>query len=59
MDLFAPEPIDQVVSEGMDSDGSSIPHEMLSLYRESLDKEIARKLSGINNQSGIMLFAMG
>ena len=42
-----PDAIDSAIQAGVDLDGSPIPSEMLSLYREVMDKENARKRSGV------------
>ena len=47
MDLSGPDSIDKAIQAGLDLDGSPIPAEMLSLYREVMDKENARKRSGV------------
>ena len=47
MDFSGPDAIDKAIESGLDLDGSSIPLEMLSLYREVMDKENARKRSGV------------
>ncbi len=47
MDFSGPESIDQAIEAGLDLDGSPIPIEMLNLYREVMDKEGARKRSGV------------
>ena len=47
MDFFGPDAIDKAIEEGLDLDGSPIPLEMLNLYREVMDKEGARKRSGV------------
>ena len=47
MDFSGPDAIDKAIKAGMDLDGSPIPSEMLILYREVMDKENARKRSGV------------
>ena len=47
MDFSGPDAIDKAIQEGLDLDGSLIPSEMLILYREVMDKENARKRSGV------------
>ena len=47
MDFSGPGAIDNAIEAGFDLDGSSIPVEMLKLYREAIEKEGARKRSGV------------
>ncbi len=47
MDFSGPDAIDKAIEAGFDLDGSSIPSEMLILYREVMDKENSRKRSGV------------
>ena len=47
MDFSGPDAIDRAIEAGKDLDGTSIPLEMLNLYREVMDKERARKRSGV------------
>ena len=47
MEFSGPDAIDKAISAGLDLDGTPIPPEMLSLYREVMDKENARKRSGV------------
>ena len=47
MDFSGPDAIDKAIEAGLDLDGSPIPLEMLNLYREVMDKEGARKRSGV------------
>ena len=47
MDFSGPDAIDNAIEVGLDLDGSKIPLEMLNLYREVMDKEGARKRSGV------------
>ncbi len=47
MDFSGPDAIDRAIKAGVDLDGSPIPLEMLALYREVMDKENARKRSGV------------
>ena len=47
MDFTGPDSIDKAIYAGLDLDGSPIPSEMLILYREVMDKENARKRSGV------------
>lgn len=47
MDLSGPDAIDKAIAAGIDLDGSALPAEMLSLYREVMDLEGQRKRSGV------------
>ena len=47
MDFSGPDAIDNAIQAGLDLDGTPIPSEMLALYREVMDKENARKRSGV------------
>lgn len=47
MDFSGPNAVDQAIAAGVDIDGSPIPTEMLILYKEVMDKEGARKRSGV------------
>ena len=47
MDFSGPDAIDKAIAAGLDLDGSPIPPEMLLLYIEVMDKENARKRSGV------------
>jgi len=47
VDFSGPNAIDKAINVGLDLDGSPIPSEMLILYREVMDKENARKRSGV------------
>ena len=47
MDFSGPDAIDKAIQAGLDLDGTPIPKEMLNLYREVMDKENARKRSGV------------
>ncbi len=47
MDFSGPNSIDKAIEAGLDLDGSTIPSEMLILYKEVMDKENARKRSGV------------
>ncbi len=47
MDFSGPDSIDKAIEAGLDLDGSPIPLGMLKLYREVMDKEGARKRSGV------------
>ena len=47
MNFSGPNAIDKAIDAGLDLDGSPIPSEMLILYREVMDKENARKRSGV------------
>ena len=47
MEFSGPDAIDNAIQAGLDLDGSSIPSEMLTLYTEVMDKENARKRSGV------------
>ena len=42
-----PDAIDTAIQSGVDFDGSPIPSEMLELYKEVMEKENARKRSGV------------
>ena len=47
MDFSGPDAIDKAIEAGLDLDGTPIPSEMLILYKEVMDKENARKRSGV------------
>ena len=47
MDFSGPNAIDKAIEAGLDLDGSPIPSKMLILYREVMNKENARKRSGV------------
>ena len=47
MDFSGPDAIDKAIQAGFDLDGTPIPSEMLNLYIEVMDKENARKRSGV------------
>ena len=47
MDFSGPDSIDKAIQAGLDLDGTPIPSEMLNLYTEVMDKENARKRSGV------------
>ena len=47
MEFSGPDAIDKAIQAGLDLDGTPIPSEMLALYREVMDKENARKRSGV------------
>ena len=47
MEFSGPDSIDKAIKAGLDLDGTPIPSEMLDLYREVMDKENARKRSGV------------
>ena len=47
MEFSGPDAIDNAIETGLDLDGSPIPLEMLTLYREVMHKENARKRSGV------------
>ena len=47
MDFSGPDSIDRAIEEGLDLDGSPLPLEMLNLYKEVMEKEGARKRSGV------------
>ena len=47
MDFSGPNAIDKAIEAGLDLDGSAIPSEMLTLYKEVMDKENSRKRSGV------------
>ena len=47
MDFSGPDAVDKAIAAGVDIDGSPIPSDMLKLYKEVMDKENARKRSGV------------
>ena len=47
MGFSGPGGIDRAIDAGFDLDGTPIPQEMLKLYKEVMDKEDARKRSGV------------
>ena len=47
MEFSGPDAIDNAIHAGLDLDGSPIPSEMLALYRDVMDRENARKRSGV------------
>ena len=47
MEFSGPDAIDKAIEAGLDLDGSSIPVEMIKLYQEVMEKEGARKRSGV------------
>ncbi len=47
MEFSGPDAIDNAIKVGLDLDGTPIPSEMLTLYREVMDKENARRRSGV------------
>ena len=47
MNFSGPNAIDKAIEAGVDLDGSPIPEGMLILYKEVMDKENARKRSGV------------
>tara|TARA_B100000131_G_C18057245_1_gene588983 strand:+ start:946 stop:1218 length:273 start_codon:yes stop_codon:yes gene_type:complete len=47
MDLFGSDAVDKAIKTGLDLDGSLIPPEMLKLYNKVMEKENARKRSGV------------
>ena len=47
MSFSGPDSIDKAIKAGLDLDGTPIPLEMLNLYHEVMDKENARKRSGV------------
>ncbi len=47
MDFSGPDAIDKAIEAGLDLDGSPIPEEMLSLYKEVMKKEGSRRRSGV------------
>ena len=47
VDFSGPDAIDKAIQAGLDLDGTPIPSEMLKLYTEVMDKENARKRSGV------------
>ena len=47
MDLRGPDAIDRAIDAGIDLDGEPLPVEMLTLYRDVMDREGQRKRSGV------------
>jgi len=47
VEFSGPDAIDNAIKVGLDLDGTPIPSEMLTLYREVMDKENARRRSGV------------
>lgn len=47
MEFSGPDAIDKAIQNGFDLDGSPIPPKMLDLYKVVMDKENARKRSGV------------
>ena len=47
MDFSGPDAIDKAIEAGLDLDGSPIPAEMLSLYKEVMEKEGSRRRSWV------------
>ena len=47
MDFSGPDAIDKAIDAGLDIDGTPNPSEMLILYNEVMEKENARKRSGV------------
>jgi len=47
VETSGPNAIDKAIALGLDLDGSPIPAEMLNLYVEVMEKENARKRSGV------------
>ena len=47
VNFSGPNTIDNAIQAGLDLDGSPIPSEMIILYKEVMDKENARKRSGV------------
>ena len=47
MNFSGPNAIDKAIQDGHDLDGSPIPLEMLDLYRDVMERENARKRSGV------------
>ena len=47
MEFSGPDAIDKAIQAGLDLDGTPIPQQMLTLYREVMDKENARIRSGV------------
>tara|TARA_B100000700_G_C14243841_1_gene489399 strand:- start:104 stop:376 length:273 start_codon:yes stop_codon:yes gene_type:complete len=47
VEFSGPDAIDKAIEAGLDLDGSPIPAEMLTLYEEVMEKENARKRSGV------------
>tara|TARA_Y100001968_G_C19239876_1_gene658875 strand:+ start:408 stop:680 length:273 start_codon:yes stop_codon:yes gene_type:complete len=48
VDYSGPDAIDNAIKAGIDFDGSPIPSEMLALYTKVMNKENARKRSGVS-----------
>ena len=47
VEFSGPNSIDKAIKAGIDLDGSPIPIEMISLYKEVMDKENSRRRSGV------------
>ncbi len=47
MTSYGPDAIDKAIEAGFDLDGSPIPLNMISLYKEVMEKEGLRKRSGV------------
>ncbi len=47
MKFSGPNAVDSAIQAGLDLDGSQIPHEMLALYQEVMNKESLRQRSGV------------
>ncbi|MCT0211254.1 MAG: DUF4090 domain-containing protein [Cyanobium sp.] len=47
MAIAGPDGVDAAIAAGLDLDGSPIPAEMLSLYREVMELEAQRARSGV------------
>ena len=47
MNFSGPDAIDKAIEAGLDLDGTPIPSGMLILYKEVMDRENARKRSGV------------
>ncbi|MFM7548086.1 MAG: DUF4090 family protein [Cyanobacteriota bacterium] len=47
MAIAGPDGVDAAINAGLDLDGSPIPAEMLTLYREVMDLESQRPRSGV------------
>ena len=59
MEFSGPDAIDNAIQAGLDLDGSTIPSEMLSLYRDVMNKENARKRSGVKKSMRNLIVKTG
>jgi len=59
VEFSGPDAIDNAIQAGLDLDGSPIPSEMLTLYRDVMDKENARKRSGVKKSCETVLLKLG